>query len=730
MADNKKRSKPADGKGSGFKKRKFGKPKAPAPRLTPKELKRKRQEARPHFDAVTRAKELWNKLREKELGKEERRALMDKLFPLIRGKMADIAMKHDASRVIQCAVKHATEEERTEILKELKPHLVELSKAQFSHHVVKKLLRYCTRTQQQVVVKVFQNKVAKLGTHTVGSQVMECAFIWLPRDLWQRLRREFFGQEFAFFGPEQQVSLRTLLEDTDAGSAGAGAGAGSGAPSGAARRAMQNVGSALQRMVGKKLLDLSFAHDLLAEFMDAAPARDVLEMASALQDAALQLCATRRGAEVACRCIAVGAPKLRKHMVKTMKEFVPKLCVHPHAYLFVMRALDVVDDTVLLRKQLLAEITADSDVLFDVATSPTGRKVLLHVLRPRCPAYNDPTELRLLEPALLPASLVGGSGGGGGGGSDEVGEGEGEGESEGERMVPTSKKDAHRRRAELLVALRPALEELVEGRAAELLCHPSGADVLVETVALFGSEEVVGAALAAAMGDVVEAGEDEGEEARAQSKATNGPAFGGGSDSGDSDAGAEDGEEVRGGGGGGGGEGGDDGGVPVKPYEHAVGHRTLKRLAAAPPSDAALDGTELVTVGVSFGARLGQRLAGAEGLAVTWATGGSRGAHVVLQVLRSAVDASALGAQLLAKRARLTKLRKRDPNHAVGLLLDFLDGKLVDKKAPQKPAAKARAGTAAEARQEAEEPEERTSASARTSKPKKAGRAAKKRGKA
>ena len=84
--------------------------------------------------------------------------------------------------------------------------------------------------------------------------------------------------------------------------------------------------------------------------------------------------------DAACRCMALSQPKGRKQMVKAMKEHAMKLVCHPHGYLFVMRAFDVVDDTVLLNKQLLAEMKAP-DRLLDIALHPQGRKVLLQLLQ-------------------------------------------------------------------------------------------------------------------------------------------------------------------------------------------------------------------------------------------------------------------------------------------------------------------------------------------------------------
>ena len=66
--DKSKRKAPSGAGGGAHKRKKGGKQYAkPEPRLTPKELRLKRQQSRPHYDTVSKAKEIWNRLREKEL---------------------------------------------------------------------------------------------------------------------------------------------------------------------------------------------------------------------------------------------------------------------------------------------------------------------------------------------------------------------------------------------------------------------------------------------------------------------------------------------------------------------------------------------------------------------------------------------------------------------------------------------------------------------------------------
>jgi pumilio family protein 6 len=121
-------------------------------------VKHERQSHRKHADAVATSKEIWNKLRLKNNSPEETRRLMEELMGLLRGKVNEVALQHDASRVVQAAIQFGTREERKEIVMELcqTGSLAELSKVQYAHFAVLKMIKYCSRDEECVraIVKV------------------------------------------------------------------------------------------------------------------------------------------------------------------------------------------------------------------------------------------------------------------------------------------------------------------------------------------------------------------------------------------------------------------------------------------------------------------------------------------------------------------------------------------------------------------------------------------------
>jgi len=121
-------------------------------------LKHERQSHRKHSDAVAASKEIWNKLRLKNNTTEETQELMQELMELLKGKVNQVALQHDASRVVQAAIQFGSPSQRKEIAMELcqTGNLAELSKVQYAHFVVLKMIKYCYRDDECVraIVKV------------------------------------------------------------------------------------------------------------------------------------------------------------------------------------------------------------------------------------------------------------------------------------------------------------------------------------------------------------------------------------------------------------------------------------------------------------------------------------------------------------------------------------------------------------------------------------------------
>ena len=119
-------------------------------------LMHERQSHRRHYEEVRKAKEIWNKLREKNIEKSEMNGMVNELMILFKGKMKEVVLKHDASRIVQALIQFGSTEQRKSILNELSEAIPEMSKIQYAHFVVLKLIKYCARddVNRRLIVKV------------------------------------------------------------------------------------------------------------------------------------------------------------------------------------------------------------------------------------------------------------------------------------------------------------------------------------------------------------------------------------------------------------------------------------------------------------------------------------------------------------------------------------------------------------------------------------------------
>jgi pumilio homology domain family member 6 len=432
-------------------------------------LKHQRQSSRKHSDVVNDAKRVWNLLRLKTNTTEQNRALMDQLMPLIEGKANEIALQHDAARVVQAAIQFGTMPERQLILIELcaKPgNLAELCKSQYAHFCVLKAIKYChtDATCVKLMVKGLKGHIAKLAVHAVGSRCVQSLFVTLSPKQTAVLKQEFYGPHFALFASDtmSEQIIPTLVSNLAL------------APE-KREATLDFVRNLVNKCMEKTLYGFAYFQDLLAEYCGVAGSSEIRTMASTAADHAIHLLSARSGTRVVAALIAYGTPKDRKRIMKSLKGYAKSGLLHHDAYLAIIRLVQLTDDTVSIHKNVFNELLAvaegadqDKSPLLEIALSDTGSKLFLLLLiadkeaRRKC---FDPYELSVLFPN--PTVMEDG------------------------HEVSTSKKDLDVRRKELIKYLREPLIHMCCKHAQELLRSRPGALVLREVYVAFRSEDVV-----------------------------------------------------------------------------------------------------------------------------------------------------------------------------------------------------------------------------------------------
>lgn len=200
-------------------------------------LQEQRRAAKPHSQLIANAKRVWSLARQKNISSTERQKHVRDLLDIVTGKVKDIVLKHDASRIIQTIVKHGRQKERDQIAGELKGHYRELARSKYSKvsittkhcrhtqsapkFLVTKLIRLCPAHRVSILLE-FQSHVLKLLLHREASSVLADTFE-LYANAYERsiLLWDFYGKEAELFstcqGKAQDIEtakkgLRGLLD--------------------------------------------------------------------------------------------------------------------------------------------------------------------------------------------------------------------------------------------------------------------------------------------------------------------------------------------------------------------------------------------------------------------------------------------------------------------------------------------------------------------------------------
>lgn len=306
------------------------------------------------------------------------------------------------------------------------------------------------------VIREMCGHVRKLVRHRNAAEVLDRAFSAYATSAERAaLAEEFYGPYYTVFKTDDATrrSLRDMLADNPTRK-----------PS-----IMKHLLESLQQCVHKGAMGHSIVHRALLDFMENADdaqvsvrcdgqwaavcerhtdmLRRTQEMLATLSEGwFVQVLHTHDGSRAAMHCLWRGTAKDRRAMMKSLKGHVPKICGDDCGHWSLMALFDCVDDTVLVRKYILAPMMDDIEALVQ---NRYARKVFLYLVVPRSSRYFSPDMVKVLE--------------------------QGDGNA-------NSKKDTDVRRNELRAAVSPALLDLVRARASALLRDPYGCHVVVETL--------------------------------------------------------------------------------------------------------------------------------------------------------------------------------------------------------------------------------------------------------
>ncbi|CAG8520136.1 20091_t:CDS:2, partial [Cetraspora pellucida] len=361
-------------------------------------------------------KKQWEIARRKNITPEERNKSISHLFELVRGNVSGLLFKNDTSRVIETCLKYGTKEQRNIIASELEGHLLEASKNKYAKYIVCKLMNFCPEYRSKILTE-FKGQIKKLFLHTEARNVLLEAYELSNRT--------------------EDLNIKDLIAEDPSNK----------------DKILKNLFQAIQYLIKKpESLNYVIMHRILLEYFTYSDDSKIREVIEVIGDHVSMFLHTREGSQVAMLCFSHGTVKERKAMLKSMREYVAKICKEEYGYLVLLRAFDVVDDTVSVTKYIIDHIVKPG-VFKTIMQDKFGHRVILYLLtgRTRAKMYLSFETFQLLEK------------------DDEV-------------RAKTSKKDPIVRTNELRKAISPALINYAKENTVEMLSNTYMTQIFCETL--------------------------------------------------------------------------------------------------------------------------------------------------------------------------------------------------------------------------------------------------------
>ncbi|KAF2266812.1 ARM repeat-containing protein [Lojkania enalia] len=357
-----------------------------------KALAKERKAAKPNAEIIERSKKLWEKLRLKShVPKDERKELVKELFEIITGRVQDFVFKHDSVRVIQCAIKYSTLEQRRMIARELKGEFKTLAEGKYSKFLIAKLLEKADPEIRDMIVNEFYGHVRRLINHPEAAWILDDTYRAVAtQDQKNRLLREWYGPEYSIQGlmsedpgtADLSIILRDSLEKR--------------------KPIMEYLEAQINQIIQKKLNGFTMLHDAMLQYFlvckpgstEASNFLDHLRPEATLKegeepdnvDLLKNLAFTKPGSRLVSLALAYGSAKDRKVFLKPYKDTIEMMAYDANAYHVLLAALAVIDDTKLSSKSIFGELLPPNDVLpekvLNLVSDVRARSVILYAYAP------------------------------------------------------------------------------------------------------------------------------------------------------------------------------------------------------------------------------------------------------------------------------------------------------------------------------------------------------------
>jgi pumilio family protein 6 len=353
-----------------------------------KALVKERKAAKPNADIIARSKKLWERLRLKShVEKEERATLVTELFEIVMGRVKDFVFKHDSVRVVQCAVKYGTVEQKKMIARELKGEYKALAESRYAKFLIAKLLENGDTEVRDMIVSEFYGNVRHLMNHVEASWIVDDTYRAVATQKQKaRLLREWYGPEFSIKGiaadEPTTADLSVILEESPE----------------KRKPIMDYLGNQINQLIQKKQTAFTMLHDAMLQyflvckpggteataFIEHFKPDTTLKEGDEADNADLlkNLAFTKSGSRLMSLVFAYSNAKERKTFLRPYKDHIEAMAYDQYAHNVLLAALAVTDDTRLTSKSILNELLPTGDALPEavlrLANDVRARTVILY----------------------------------------------------------------------------------------------------------------------------------------------------------------------------------------------------------------------------------------------------------------------------------------------------------------------------------------------------------------
>ena len=338
----------------------------------------------------------------RDSGKKKEYAAL--IYSKTKGKIPEIANNHKGSRIVQSLLKYGTEEQINSVFAECAPKLAILAKSLYGNFLIRKLIEKTKKEDYPQLLQNIKGQVTSLARHPVGSQILEHLYHSAKGEQRSQMQAEFYGGEFVHFlnassmtkkegknNNKEPTTLKDILLQK---------------PAMQRQNTLKNISRAILPILEKGLVSPLIVHKVLKEYLMVGGASLRAEAANSIAAPAfLRLFHTREGATATNIMLSYAGAKQRKQVLKALKAQVWRVSQDECAHSTIMTLIDCVDDTNMLNKIILQELKSE-DIAGSVCEHKFGKRVILHLLRPRLNKYSPPNlQMMMLSPEEIRQSV-------------------------------------------------------------------------------------------------------------------------------------------------------------------------------------------------------------------------------------------------------------------------------------------------------------------------------------